>query len=333
MGRIIVPPISSISFCVTNGSGYIAPIPPVILPVSPSPTRLWSREAGNSTKSVPAHTAWMDTSGPSRKSSITTSLPWCEKISRSASSASCTLRQIVTPLPNTSALSLTTIGAPRSRTYAVADGSSENVLNCAVGTPAFSIKVFEKTFDDSICAAALVGPNIFSPATLNTSTIPRSSGFSGPTTVSAISFSCANARSFPTSVAAISTFSPHCDVPPFPGAMYNFPIRGDCESFHASACSRPPLPTRRTSTAIRFDVPHCLLGFLCEEQEFRKRPWKEPLDVHSFELNLKTVVETGRIEKNNRLIVKIMFLLFHHFCYLIEGTKSAGQYDNGVPPI
>jgi hypothetical protein len=35
-------------------------------------------------------------------------------------------------------------------------------------------------------------------------------------------------------------------MPPFPGAQYNFVIRGDCRSFHASACSRPPLPITRT---------------------------------------------------------------------------------------
>ena len=35
-------------------------------------------------------------------------------------------------------------------------------------------------------------------------------------------------------------------VPPLPGAQYSFLMRGDCRSFHAIACSRPPLPRTRT---------------------------------------------------------------------------------------
>src|SRR5271169_6511045 len=40
--------------------------------------------------------------------------------------------------------------------------------------------------------------------------------------------------------------SASCTMPPFPGAQYSFETRGDWRNFHASACSRPPLPTRRT---------------------------------------------------------------------------------------
>src|SRR5512144_750069 len=37
-------------------------------------------------------------------------------------------------------------------------------------------------------------------------------------------------------------------VPAFPGATNTLATRGDCASFHASACSRPPPPITRTFT-------------------------------------------------------------------------------------
>src|SRR3989304_4019379 len=42
------------------------------------------------------------------------------------------------------------------------------------------------------------------------------------------------------------TFVPTSAVPALPGAMNTSPTAGDCASFHAIACSRPPFPTRST---------------------------------------------------------------------------------------
>src|SRR5690606_12854633 len=48
------------------------------------------------------------------------------------------------------------------------------------------------------------------------------------------------------SVGLTSTLTPIDPVPGLPGAMKISPTFGDCESFHATACSRPPLPTIMT---------------------------------------------------------------------------------------
>ena len=47
-------------------------MPPVLGPVSPSPTRLWSWAGSIGSTVLPSLSANSDTSGPSRKSSITT---------------------------------------------------------------------------------------------------------------------------------------------------------------------------------------------------------------------------------------------------------------------
>ena len=44
------------------------------------------------------------------------------------------------------------------------------------------------------------------------------------------------------------TFALPGSVPPLPGATQMRPTRGDCASFQARACSRPPLPMIRTFT-------------------------------------------------------------------------------------
>jgi hypothetical protein len=41
-----------------------------------------------------------------------------------------------------------------------------------------------------------------------------------------------------------------CDVPPFPGQTNICFTRGDCDNFHARACSLPPLPSSRMRVVI-----------------------------------------------------------------------------------
>src|SRR6185503_2505645 len=107
-----------------------------------------------------------------------------------------------------------------------------------------------KSFDDSSCAAARFGPKMRRPASMNASTTPAASGASGPTTVRWMPSFFANASS--SGMAVMATFSRPFSVavPPLPGATNTFCTRGLCASFHAIACSRPPLPMTRSFMSV-----------------------------------------------------------------------------------
>src|SRR5471032_1887908 len=107
------------------------------------------------------------------------------------------------------------------------------------------MKALAKSFDDSSCAASLVGPNTFRPRARNRLTMPPASGVSGPTTVSAIFSWTTKLASSCRSVMARFCRRESRAVPPLPGATYTIWIRSDCASFHARACSRPPEPTTK----------------------------------------------------------------------------------------
>src|SRR2546421_12606722 len=94
-------------------------------------------------------------------------------------------------------------------------------------------------------AADLVGPNARNFSAANKSTIPAASGSSGPTTVRPTRFCFANRASPFKSVGGIATFSAISLVPAFPSAQKIRSACGDWRSFHARACSRPPLPMTR----------------------------------------------------------------------------------------
>ena len=68
-------------------------------------------------------------------------------------------------------------------------------------------------------AAFLRGPNTRRPLSSKTSTIPPTSGSSIPIIVRSISFFSAKSASLSNSIAAISTHSAICEMPPFPGAQ------------------------------------------------------------------------------------------------------------------
>ena len=90
---------------------------------------------------------------------------------------------------------MTTSGAPRTRQYARAGVASANVSKRAVGTPCLAIKPLAKAFEPSIIAAARDGPKIRRPRDSNRSTIPATSGASGPTTVRSMRWPSANRAS------------------------------------------------------------------------------------------------------------------------------------------
>ena len=103
-------------------------------------------------------------------------------------------------------------------------------------------------FEPSTCAAAALGPKMRSPASVNRSAMPATSGASGPTTVRSTECSCAHASRPSMSSARTETFSTRGSraVPALPGATSTRATRSLCASFQASACSRPPPPTTST---------------------------------------------------------------------------------------
>src|SRR5882757_2607744 len=116
-------------------------------------------------------------------------------------------------------------------------------------------------FDPSRRAAARLGPKHGRCAAVKRSTIPATSGPSGPTMVSAMSSRCANSSRASMSSAAISTLLVFGSsaVPALPGATNTWPTFADCAHFHARACSRPPPPTINTFAGSDMSVtkmPH-----------------------------------------------------------------------------
>ena len=97
------------------GNEY-APMPPVLGPVSSSPTRLWSCAATRGETRSPSLSTRNESSSPCRHSSITTRAPasptiFPESISPAAIAASSFVLQITTPLPAASPSAFTTTGA------------------------------------------------------------------------------------------------------------------------------------------------------------------------------------------------------------------------------
>ncbi len=95
-------------------------MPPVLGPVSPSPTRLWSWLVAIGSATRPSTMEMKLASSPSRNSSITTRAPASPKalplsMSRTAASASSSVIATITPLPAARPSALITIGAPFSR--------------------------------------------------------------------------------------------------------------------------------------------------------------------------------------------------------------------------
>ncbi len=123
---------SSMRSGVATETGAYAPMPPVLGPVSPSPTRLWSCDGRRSTTSSPSVTPKIESSSPSMNSSTTTFRPASPKARSSimavtAERASSTFGQTTAPLPAASPDALTTTGAPVARTWSRAAPGSVKV--------------------------------------------------------------------------------------------------------------------------------------------------------------------------------------------------------------
>src|SRR2546430_5639619 len=207
-------------------------------------------------KFTPSTRAWSEHSEPTRHSSIKTRRPASPNrpslsIASTAACASSTFVATITPLPSASPSALITIGKCDSFRNARAASCFSKIAARAVGMCFARINSFAKIFDHSRRAADFVGPNIRRPSASKKSTMPLANGSSGPTTVRPMRFSFAKAANIGRSLALIATFSPISAVPAFPGAQNTRSTPGDCLSFQASACSRPPLPTTRIFTGTK----------------------------------------------------------------------------------
>ena len=92
--------------------------------------------------------------------------------------------QMITPLPAASPDALMTTGAPMRRIAPFASAGDDHVIGARRGDAGVRASTFSRTPSTSRSApAARVGPKIGSPAARNASTMPASSGASGPTSV------------------------------------------------------------------------------------------------------------------------------------------------------
>ena len=80
-----------------TGTGEYAPMPPVLGPVSPSPTRLKSWAGASGTARSPSHTHSTESSGPDSPSSMTT--PPRSSFERTSAAASSNDSVTSTPFP------------------------------------------------------------------------------------------------------------------------------------------------------------------------------------------------------------------------------------------
>src|ERR1700749_4276699 len=112
-----------------------------------------------------------------------------------------------------------------------------------------------KFFELSSRPAALVGPNALKPAALRSSTTPAAIAASGPTTTKSTLLRLQNSITAAWSAMSIGTHSASRAIPAFPGAHHSFVTSGDAAIFHASACSRPPEPSRRMCITIQRKKP------------------------------------------------------------------------------
>src|ERR1700721_636418 len=227
-------------------------MPPVLGPVSPTPTRLKSCAASSGTTVSPSPTQNSDTSGPSRKDSSSTG---CPDSSNPAAWARATSRSGVTttPLPAANRSSFTTqarspAGGPnRSRAASKHAGLSTISLE-AVRTPAAAITSLAKALDPSISAAALLGPKQAMPASRTASATPSTNGTSGPMTTRSARISRANATTSSPEAISTSCWSAIAAVPALPGAMATASTCGSARNASKRACSRAPAPITRTRT-------------------------------------------------------------------------------------
>jgi hypothetical protein len=213
--------------------GEYVPMPPVFRPASPSSARLWSCDVGNSFAVLPSQIAWSEISMPSRNSWMTMFAPAAPKalltrISSIALFASATPVQIKTPLPSARP-SAFTAHLPSSDAANFWPALPPKTPGARRRDAVFLHELLGENFRRLELRGFWFGPQMRRPFFWNKSTMPSASGLSGPTTVSSIFFSCANASSFGKSSAPRFTHSTgaeflasrSCAMPALPGAHHS----------------------------------------------------------------------------------------------------------------
>src|SRR5215210_845463 len=128
-----------------------------------------------------------------------------------------------------------------------------------------------KNLEPSRRAAARDGPKIFRPSSQKHSLIPPIRGDSGPTTVMSISFSLAKSRRATRSSTGMSATCAMRAMPGLPGAANISGASGLAARASTRACSRPPLPTTITRTALGSDPLHYRLVPLGADADHAQR--------------------------------------------------------------
>src|SRR5205085_1111578 len=144
-----------------------------------------------------------------------------------------------------------------------------------------------KPFEPSSRAGIRFGPKTRMPAARRASPSPSTSGCSGPMTTRSIASPVQKASIASWSAGSSATSSACAAMPGLPGAAHNFVRPGDCASFQASACSRPPEPISRTFMSDAYSPTD---GLLASETPGDNAP---ALSVSELSAALKRTVEDG----------------------------------------
>ena len=160
-----------------------------------------------------------------------------------------------TPLPAARPSALTTYGGPSSARAASAWSLVSQVYASAVGIPAACMMCLANDLEPSMAAARRVGPKHGMPEACSASATPATSGASGPTTTRSAPVARARPATCPLSVRSTGCWWASCAMPGLPGATCRSVTSGSADSARASACSRPPVPRRRTRTARAYPRP------------------------------------------------------------------------------
>src|SRR5215469_7904391 len=193
---------------------------------------------------MPSVSAKIETSGPSRNSSMTT-VP----LAFACCSAASLLPVTTTPLPAARPSAFTTYGGPNSSRARSAAALSWHVLDLAVGTPAAPMTSLAKDLEPSIMAAPRPGPKQAIAADRTASATPLTRGASGPTTTRSVSSLAASAAISAGAAVLAACSSASSAMPGFPGAACRSVTAVSLARERASACSRPPDPMTSTRTA------------------------------------------------------------------------------------
>ena len=210
-------------------------MPPVLGPVSPSPTRLKSWAGSNGTTVSPSTTQNSDTSGPSRNDSSSTGCPASSRLAACARAASRSARHhdalarrkaVVLDHPCRIARRPARTGPTPRPAWR---GCRRSRFSRCARRPRPS-RPLRRTSTPRSRAASFVGPKHAIPAARTASATPSTSGTSGPiTTRSAPIFRASPATASP-AVTSTSCWSAIAAVPALPGAIARLSTSGSLRS-------------------------------------------------------------------------------------------------------